>query len=172
MRETLAVSERRACRVLGQVRRTQRYTLKVTDDETILTESIVSLASEYGRYGYRRITALLRRDGWRVNHKRGRLWFNDGSCMEFIARAVRSWLSRLGVQTLFIERGSPWENGYVESFNGKLRDELLNGESVDHLAETAVQSGPTPQRVRLSTTRTGGHQSAHRGRILTLDVDT
>ena len=172
MRETLAVSERRACRVLGQVRRTQRYTLKVTDDETILTESIVSLASEYGRYGYRRITALLRRDGWRVNHKRGRLWFNDGSCMEFIARAVRSWLSRLGVQTLFIERGSPWENGYVENFNGKLRDELLNGESVDHLAETAVQSGPTPQRVRLSTTRTGGHQSAHRGRILTLDVDT
>ena len=144
VRETLAVSERRACRVLGQVRRTQRYTLKVTDDETILTESIVSLASEYGRYGYRRITALLRRDGWRVNHKRverfwrqeglkvpsrqpkrGRLWFNDGSCMEFIARAVRSWLSRLGVQTLFIERGSPWENGYVESFNGKLRDELL-----------------------------------------------
>ena len=128
MRETLAVSERRACRVLGQVRRTQRYTLKVTDDETILTESIVSLASEYGRYGYRRITALLRRDGWRVNHKRGRLWFNDGSCMEFIARAVRSWLSRLGVQTLFIERGSPRESGYVESFNGKHRDELLNGE--------------------------------------------
>ena len=133
--------------MLGQVRRTQRYTLKVTDDETILTESIVSLASEYGRYGYRRITALLRRDGWRVNHKRveriwrqeglkvpsrqpkrGRLWFNDGSCMEFVARAVRSWLSRLGVQTLFIERGSPWENGYVEDFNGKLRDELLNSE--------------------------------------------
>ena len=91
--------------------------------------------------------------------------------MEFIARAVRAWLSRLGGQTLFIERGSPWENGYVESFNGKLRDELLNGESVDHLVETAVQSRPTPQRVRLSTTRTGGHQSAHRGRILTLDVD-
>ena len=67
MRKTLAVSERRACRVLGQVRRTQRYTLKVTDDETILTESIVSLASEYGRYGYRRITALLRRDGWRAS---------------------------------------------------------------------------------------------------------
>ena len=63
MRETLAVSERRACRVLGQVRRTQRYTLKVADDEAILTENIVSLATEYGRYGYRRITALLRRDG-------------------------------------------------------------------------------------------------------------
>ena len=118
MRETLAVSERRACRVLGQVRRTQRYTLKVTDDETILTESIVSLASEYGRYGYRRITALLRRDGWRVNHKRGRLWFNDGSCMEFIARAVRSWLSRLGVQTLFIERGSPWRTDTSKALTG------------------------------------------------------
>ena len=101
---------------------------------------------------------------------------------EFVAKAVRSWLSRLGVQTLFIERGSPWENGYIESFNGKLRDELLNGEifttvharsqSVDRLVETAVQSRPTPQRIRLSTTRTGGHQSAHRGRILTLDVDT
>ena len=79
MRETLAGSERRACRVLGQVRRTQRYTLKVIDDETILTESIVSLASEYGRYGYRRITALLRRDGWRVNHKRvERIWRQEG----------------------------------------------------------------------------------------------
>ena len=47
---------------------------------------------------------------------------------EFVAKAVRFWLSRLGVETLFIERDSPWENGYVESFNGKLRDELLNGE--------------------------------------------
>ena len=47
---------------------------------------------------------------------------------EFCARAVREWLSRLGVGTLFIEPGSPWENGYIESFNGKLRDELLNRE--------------------------------------------
>jgi len=47
---------------------------------------------------------------------------------EFVAKAVRQWLSNLGVKTLFIEPGSPWENGYVESFNGKLRDELLNGE--------------------------------------------
>ena len=233
MRETLVVSERRACRVLGQVRRTQRYTLKVADDEAILTENIVSLATEYGRYGYRRITALLRRDGWRVNHKRveriwrqeglkvpsrqpkrSRLWFNDGSCIrlrpehrnhvwaydfvfdrtregrplkcltvvdeytreclvievarkqtsrdvlrtlaqlmlkhgvpkhirsdngpEFVAKAVRSWLSRLGVQTLFIERGSPWENGYIESFNGKLRDELLNGEIFTTVHEASV----------------------------------
>ena len=100
MRETLAVSERRACRVLGQVRRTQRYTPGMGDDEVLLTTTIVSLARHYGRYGYRRITAMLRADGWGVNHKRveriwrqeglkvptkqpkrGRLWFNDGSCI-------------------------------------------------------------------------------------------
>ena len=63
MRETLAVSERRACRVLGQVRRTQRYTPRVADDEAVLTANVVSLACEYGRYGYRRITALLQSDG-------------------------------------------------------------------------------------------------------------
>ncbi len=100
VREVLTVSERRACRVLGQVRRTQRYTPMVEDHEVLLTTNIISLASEYGRYGYRRITALLRRDGWGVNHKRveriwrqeglkvparqpkrGRLWLNDGSCI-------------------------------------------------------------------------------------------
>ena len=88
--EALAVSQRRACRMLGQVRRTQRYASILSDDET-------ALATEYGRYGYRRITALLRADGWPVNHKRieriwrqeglkvparqpkrGRLWLNDG----------------------------------------------------------------------------------------------
>ena len=100
MCETLTVSERRACRVLGQVRRTQRYAATLSDDETVLVANVVSLATEYGRYGYRRITALLRADGWHVNHKRveriwrqqglkvparqpkrGRLWFNDGSCI-------------------------------------------------------------------------------------------
>ena len=98
--EVLSVSERRACRVLGQVRRTQRYTPRVGDDEVLLSANIVSLASHYGRYGYRRITAMLRADGWGVNHKRveriwrqeglkvparqpkrGRLWLNDGSCI-------------------------------------------------------------------------------------------
>ena len=233
MRETLAVSERRACRVLGQVRRTQRYTPRKGDDEVFLTTNIVSLARHYGRYGYRRITAMLRADGWGVNHKRveriwrqeglkvptkqpkrGRLWLNDGSCIrlrpehrnhvwaydfvfdrtregrplkllnvvdeftreclaievarkqssrdvlrtlaglmvrhgvpkhirsdngaEFVAKAVRDWLSRLDVGTLFIEPGSPWENGYVESFNGKLRDELLNGEIFTTLEEAKV----------------------------------
>jgi transposase InsO family protein len=94
------VSERRACRVLAQPRSTQRYDPIVADDEELLTSQIIELAKKYGRYGYRRITALLRIDGWRVNHKRvqriwrqeglrvpqkqpkrGRLWLGDGSCI-------------------------------------------------------------------------------------------
>lgn len=57
---------------------------------------------------------------------------------EFAANAVRKWLNRLDVTTLFIEPGSPWENGYIESFNGKMRDELLNGELLDTLEEAKV----------------------------------
>ena len=57
---------------------------------------------------------------------------------EFVAKAVREWLGRLEVGTLFIEPGSPWENGYIESFNGKLRDELLNGEIFYTLREVRV----------------------------------
>ena len=57
---------------------------------------------------------------------------------EFTAKAVRAWLGRVGVRTLYIEPGSPWENGYIESFNGKLRDELLNGEIFDTLLEAQV----------------------------------
>ena len=57
---------------------------------------------------------------------------------EFTAKAVRKWLERLGVKTLFIEPGSPWENGYIESFNGKLRDELLNREIFTTLTEAKV----------------------------------
>jgi|TARA_Y100000031_G_C8032582_1_gene297841 transposase InsO family protein len=57
---------------------------------------------------------------------------------EFTARAVRDWLQAVGVKTLYIEPGSPWENGYIESFNGKLRDELLNGEIFDTLWEAKV----------------------------------
>ena len=57
---------------------------------------------------------------------------------EFTAKAVRGWLGRLGVKTLFIEPGSPWENGYIESFNGKLRDELLNREAFTTLLEAKV----------------------------------
>lgn len=233
MIDRLGVSERRACRILGQHRRTQRYRPKIPEDEAILTTRVIELAKKYGRYGYRRITALLRAEGWQVNvkrvariwrqeglkvpqkqPKRGRLWLNDGSCIrlrpehphhvwaydfifdrthdgralklltvvdeysrqclavevarklssrdvlrvlarlmlvhgipkhirsdngpEFIARAVREWLGRLEVGTLFIEPGSPWENGYSESFNGKLRDELLNGEIFYTLKEARV----------------------------------
>jgi len=227
------VSERRACRVVGQPRSTQRLIPKRTDAEARLRHEIVELAKRYGRYGYRRITALLRREGWRVNHKRveriwrqeglkiprkqpkrGRLWLNDGSCVrlrpthrhhvwsydfmqdrthdgrpiriltvidefsresldivverklnaddvlhcltdlfvahgppehirsdngsEFTAQAVRQWLERTGVRTLYIEPGSPWENGYCESFNSKLRDELLDREIFYTLREAQV----------------------------------
>lgn len=219
--------------VVGQHRSTQRKPILVRSDEDQLTQDIIRLAGEYGRYGYRRITALLKRDGWRVNvkrvyriwrreglkvptkqPKRGRLWLNDGSCIrlrpnwkdhvwsydfvmdrthdgrrfrmltvidefsrrclavkvdrklnsqsvleclaelfvrhgppdhirsdngpEFTAIAVREWLGRVGVKTLFIEPGSPWENGYNESFNGKLRDELLNREIFNTLQEAQV----------------------------------
>ena len=97
--EVFQVSERRACRALGQPRSTQRYHGMEANDEEMLTELIITLASQYGRYGYRRITALLQMEGWQVNHKRveriwrqeglkvpkkqpkrGRLWLNDGSC--------------------------------------------------------------------------------------------
>lgn len=94
------VSERRACLVLGQRRSTQRKIPTRPDDEAALTADIIALATQYGRYGYRRITAMLRRAGWAVNLKRveriwrreglkvphkqprrGRLWCNDNSCI-------------------------------------------------------------------------------------------
>lgn len=98
MQKELGVSERRACRVIGQPRSTQRYQQRPADDEELLAKRLVELASEYGRYGYRRVTAMLRNEGWIVNHKRverlwrreglkvpqkqpkrSRLWLNDGS---------------------------------------------------------------------------------------------
>jgi transposase InsO family protein len=220
--------------VLGHPRATQRRILSPSSDEERLTGDIVALATQYGRYGYRRITALLNnRYGWRVNHKRveriwrreglkvprkqpkrSRLWLNDGSCIrlrpeykdhvwsydfmidrtangrafkilniideytreclaivvkrkitsqevidklfelfilrgipehirsdngpEFTAKVVRRWLNRSGVKTAYIEPGSPWENGYIESFNGKMRDELLNREIFTTLTEAKV----------------------------------
>ena len=195
LQERFEVSERKACRVVGQSRAVQRYVATVRADEDALTQAIVALAAEYGRYGYRRITALVqasggqvgrdrvqriwRREGLKVPKKqrpRGRLWFNDGSCVrlrpeyphhvwsydfvhhttdamlvhgipahvrsdngaEMTANIVRDWLGRLGAKTLFIAPGSPWENGYCESFNGKLRDELLNGELFYSLKEAQV----------------------------------
>ena len=98
--EELGVSERQACRVIAQHRSTHRKKPKQRHDETALTKAIIRLAEQYGRYGYRRITALLHREGWHVNvkrvyriwrreglkvpqkqPKRGRLWLNDGSCI-------------------------------------------------------------------------------------------
>jgi transposase InsO family protein len=198
-----------------------------------LTADVVALATTYGRYGYRRIAALLRQAGWAVNVKRveriwrregvkvprrqpkkGRLWLTDGSCVrlrperanhvwaydfvedrthdgrkfrmlcvvdeftreclairvarklnsaavietlaelmiargapgdvrsdngpEFAAKAVQDWISAVGSKTAFVEPGSPWENGYVESFNWKLRDELLRGEIFYSIREAQV----------------------------------
>lgn len=198
-----------------------------------MIKRMTELACEYGRYGYRRITALLQIEGWGVNHKRierlwrleglkvpqkqpkrRRLWQNNGSCIrlrpeypnhvwsydfvqdrtsdgrevrlltimdewtrecltidvrrkfkaddviyrltelfakkgvpayirsdngpEFVAKALRKWLANVGVKTLYIEPGSPWENGYIESFNGKLGDELLKREIFDTLWEVQV----------------------------------
>ena len=196
----------------------------MADDEEALTMAVVRLASRYGRYGYRRVTAMLQWEGWRVNRKRveriwrrgglkvpakqpkrGRLWLTDGSCVrlrpqrrnhvwaydfvalrtsdgkpvrlltvvdeytreclaihvgrslrsphvieclgdlmvqrgvpEHTARAVRLWLQGVGATTLFITPGSPWENGYVDSFNGKLRDDLPVQEIFDTLWEVQV----------------------------------
>jgi putative transposase len=110
-RAKYAVSERHACRLLGQWRRTQRYAAIPRIDEDALTEAIVALASAYGRYGYRRITALLQRAGWQVGkdrvqriwrreglkvpqkqRPRRRLWLNDGSCVRLRpARANHVW---------------------------------------------------------------------------------
>jgi putative transposase len=111
VRESYQVSERHACRLLGQSRGTQRYEVIYRSDEDVLTREIVALASEYGRCGYRRITALLRDRGWHVGkdrvqriwrreglkvpqkqRPRRRLWLNDGSCLRLrLARANQVW---------------------------------------------------------------------------------
>lgn len=73
------MSERRACRVLGQSRTTQRRQHKTPQDEPHLVREMTKLATSYGRYGYRRVTGMLREDGWQVNHKRiERLWRREG----------------------------------------------------------------------------------------------
>jgi len=103
--QVLGVSERRVCRVLDQPRSTQRYDKNIPDDEEILRTRIIALASQYGRYDYRRVKALLSLEGWRVNHKRveriwrqeglkvppkqpkrGRLWLNNGSIVRLRPR--------------------------------------------------------------------------------------
>ena len=233
MRGAFRVSERRACRVLGQHRSTQRHVPRGRADEARLVADMIELARQYGRYGYRRIAALLRDAGWQVNAKRverlwrreglkvpqrqprrRRLWLNDGSCVrlrpahrdhvwsydfvhhrtddgrafrilnildeytrecllirvrrklaswdvldalsdlfllrgvpgfirsdngpEFVAGHVRRWIATVGAKTAYIEPGSPWENGYVESFNARFRDELLDREIFTSLREAQI----------------------------------
>ena len=220
-------------RARSQHRSTQRRIPQGRADEDRLVADTIELTRRYGRYGYRRIAALLRQAGWQVNdklierlwrreglkvpykqRKRGRLWFNDGSyvrlrpeypdhvwsydfvhdrthdgrsfrtlnvideytreCLmirvkrklnsgdvidvltdlfilrgppafirsdngpEFVAEAVRDWISAVGAKTAYIVPGSPWENGYCESFNGRFRDELLNGEIFYSVKEAQI----------------------------------
>jgi len=227
------LSQRHACRLLGQWRGTQRYQSIPRADEDALTAAVIALASQYGRYGYKKIAALLQIAGWKVSRDRveriwqreglkvpkkqkprRRLWLTDGSCIrlrpehanhvwsydfvsarthegrklrilslideytreclalrvarrlnsrdvmetlsdvmlgrgvpqhirsdngpEFVAKPLRRWLARLGTGPLYIEPGSPWENGYCESFNGRLRDECLNGEIFYSLKEAQI----------------------------------
>ena len=129
--------------------RTQRKVPEGRDDEERLTADIVALARQYGRYGYRKIAALLRHAGWLVNDKRveriwrreglkvpnkqpkrGRLWLADGSCLRL--RPLRC------VPEPPTSRRAAHENGYVESFNARLRDELLDGEIFYTLKEAQI----------------------------------
>ncbi len=229
----LQVSERRACRTIGQVRSSFRYQPKIDPDQEVLRDRVVSVACEYSRYGYRKVTDLINQEGYAVGKdrvytiwreeglkvpqkapKRARLWLADGSlvrlrpeyrnhvwsydfvadrthdgrpykilniidehsreCLathtarrirsqdvilvlaelflkhgcprhirsdngpEFIAHKLKKWLKNLQVKPLYIEKGSPWENGYCESFNGKMRYELLDGEIFYSLLEAKI----------------------------------
>lgn len=228
--ESQGMSERAACRLVGQHRSTQRRLKIVADDEPLLIADMHRLATEFPRYGYRRIHQMLLREGWRVNrkcvqrlsrkeglritrkaHKRRPVGHSGNSCTrhraehknhvwtydflfertedgrqvkilgildehtreclallvarsikaedligllavlmiehgvpdhirsdngpEFAAQAVQDWLLSIGSSALFIGPGSPWENAYIESFNDKLRDELLDREIFVGLAE-------------------------------------
>ncbi len=229
----LRVSERRACKTIGQIRSVYRYEPKPNPDQEKLRERVVEVASQYSRYGYRQVTSILNMEGFNVGKdrvyriwreeglkvpqkapKRARLWLTDGSlirlrpeyknhvwsydfvadrthdgrpykilniideysreCLatytarrirsqdvilvladlflkhgcpkhirsdngsEFVAKKLKCWLSGLQVKPLYIEKGSPWENGYCESFNGKMRYELLDGEIFYSLLEAKI----------------------------------
>lgn len=224
------VSERHACRAVGQHRSVQRREPVVRDDETKLVRRMLELVRVHPRFGYRRICRLLRREHFVVNAKRVyRLWRQEGlkvprrvrqkrgrgtsknachiqrsqgkddvwawdfvfdyttngtqlkwltivdeftrECValnvsrsitaddvidklcelfavrgvpnsvrsdngpEFIAKAIETWMKQLGISALYIEPGSPWENGYSESFNSKLRDEFLNMEEFESIRD-------------------------------------
>lgn len=229
----LGVSQRRACKTLGQVRSTQRHVAVKckADDEARMR--VIALAKEYGRYGYRVIWSFMRDEGFEVNPKfvyrvwreeglkvpkrqpkRARIFLSDGSVIrlraehknhvwsydfvtdqtrdgrkfrslniidefthealacyvartirasdvvdvltelfvqhgtpthirsdngpEFVAKHLVCWLDELNVKTSFITPGSPWENGYIESFNGRMRAEFLDGEIFNTLEEAKI----------------------------------
>jgi putative transposase len=224
--QKFSISERRACRCLGFSRTSVRYRTVERNDEGAIRQRLRTLARKRSRFGYRRLTHLLRREGFRVSFKRvHRLYKLEGlrvhrrpkrkadhwpwrefvrptesgasepgldvgfplrpdnqgqspkwfsivdehtrqcitldvgrkttsedvidrlatlfvmygvpSCIrsdngpEFVSQANQRWLASLDVRTLYVEPGSPWQNGYVESFHNRLRDELLNLEQFD-----------------------------------------
>lgn len=227
------MSERRACRVIVQPRSTQRYEFIQNDFDDFIRKRTIELAREYGRYGYERITEMIKSEGYLINKKRieliwrqeglkvprkqpkrARLWLADGSTIrhrpeyknhvwsydfvsaqtydgrkikilniideysrellvsftarrirsqdvifiladlflkhgmpqfirsdngpEFVAKELMKWFKSLDVKPLFIQPGSPWENGFIESLNGRMRDEFLNGEIFYTLTEAKV----------------------------------
>ena len=232
----LEISERRACKITGQPRSTQRYAPRIDDDEGHLVACMHELTRQHPRFGYRRIGALLRAEGFRANNKRVyRLWRQEGfkvpkkpvrkrrlgdssngiirrsatkpnevwawdffhdrladgravkwlacideftrECLlleprrsikakdavemikgvfaqrgapqhlrsdngpEFIATALREFLADSNVETLYIEPGSPWQNGFAESFNARVKDELIGVEIFTSLLEAQVIGG-------------------------------
>jgi transposase InsO family protein len=233
LQQGFEVGERRACRVLGQPRSTQRYEGKSPEKDRALIANLHRIAGSEPRAGYRTVTRLLRREGWELNPKRvHRLWKQEGLKVpgrrprkrrrgdsanssqrlraerlnhvwsydflfdqtddggrlkwlpildeysreaigleversltaqdvirsleglvavrgvpefirsdngpEFVARAVKEWISRRGFRTCFIEPGSPWQNAYIESFNSRFRDEFLNLEVFGSLMEAKI----------------------------------
>ncbi len=229
------VSERRACAALDQPRSTQRYETKPRTDEAALCRRLRELVRRRPRFGYRRLTALLRREGWVVNRKRvhrlcrreglkvrritrkrraiggsasachvrraerkAQVWCWDFAfdrtrsgttlkwlsivdehtreCLalkvdrsitsedvidtlaelfalrgvpesirsdngpEFVSRAIQAWLAKLSIETLYVAPGSPWENGYAESFHSKLVDEFLSREEFASVREARTMT--------------------------------
>lgn len=235
VQQQFEVSERRACAVLEQPRSTQRYQVRPKTDEAVLCRRLRELVGRRPRFGYRRLTAVLKREGWPVNAKRiHRLCRKEGlkvrrimrkkraigesanachvrraehqdhvwtwdfvfdrttsgttlkwlsivdehtrACLalkvarsvtsedvidtlaelfamrgvpeairsdngpEFVSRAIQEWLARLSIETLYIAPGSPWENGYAESFHSKLRDEFLSRETFESVSSARKQT--------------------------------
>ena len=236
VQDRLEVSERRACEITGQPRSTQRYEARGDGGERRLAGRMHELVGKYPRYGYRRIAALLREEGFRANAKRVyRLWKREGfkvpkkpvrkrrlgdsangvtrksasapnevwawdffhdrladgravkwlacvdeytrECLlleprrsikakdaaamlqrviaqrgapahlrsdngpEFIAKALKRFLAQSKIGTLYIEKGSPWQNGFAESLNARVKDELIGVEIFTSMMEAEVIGG-------------------------------